>query len=236
MLPDERQQLLVLLREADVLRVRLDDKRPDRPALRLERDAEPARVLDSYAERLDLALLHELGPALVIEQLRRTRPQHVGRRAPRVAAAEFVSLVGVGDVEVDGVDVIREADPLALLVVERNEEVLRIHELPDDLVDRAVELLHVLGRARQLGNAVQGVLHPGGARLLCLDAGHDIEYRALRTTRLGCSPRCPTRQAPTSPFRRWRPSSSLSSRPAAAGGTSRSGTASAAYSRTTAAS
>src|SRR5207249_11920705 len=118
-----------------------------------------------------------------------------------------------------------DACPVALL---RGEGVVGGACLPgltDGIVGRPIELLHVLGFARQIGNAVQGVLHLGGARLLCLDAGHDIEYRALRTTRLGCSPRCPTRPARTSPSRRWRPSSCPSSRPAAAGGTSPNGTA-----------
>ena len=91
----------------------------------------------------------------------------------------------IGEVGVDVVDAVRPVDQLPLLVVDGDVEVLGVHELADDLVDRPVELLHVLSGARQLGDAVQRVLHLGGARLLCFDAGHAIEYRALRTTRLG---------------------------------------------------
>ena len=171
-LPDEREQIPVLFRVTDVPGVRLDDKRADCPALRPERDAEPARLFDGDAERLDLTLLYEPGPALVVEELRRTLAQHVRRRAPRLAATEFVPLARVGDVEVNGVDVVREVDPLSLLVVERDEDVPRVHELADDLVDSAVELLHILGGTRQLGDAVQRVLRLGGVRPLCFDASH----------------------------------------------------------------
>ena len=89
-------------------------------------------------------------------------------RALRLAELRY-HLFGSGKVPVDLVDVVRPVDQLPLLVVERDEEVLRVHELADDLVDRPVELLHVLRRARQLRDAVQRALHLGGAACL-LDA------------------------------------------------------------------
>jgi hypothetical protein len=112
-------------------------------------------------------LLDELHHSGFRDTLRLARPKHVGRDPARVTLAELKPLVRVRLFRIDRVDEVRPVDPLPLLVVERDEEVFGVHELSDDLVDRAVELLHVLGRARQLGDAVQGFLH-----LLCVFAPH----------------------------------------------------------------
>ena len=96
------------------------------------------------------------------EVLWRPRPEHVGGRAPRAPAAELLPPVRVGEVGGDLVDVVRPADQPALLVVEREIEVARVHELGDNTVDRPVELLQVAGCAGQLGDPVQGPLHLAG--------------------------------------------------------------------------
>ena len=90
-------------------------------------------------------------------------------RAPGLALAERIPLVGVRDVEVDLVDVVGPADQLPLVVVQRDEEVVRVHELADDGVHLAVELLHVLRRARELGDPVQRRLNPLGASAVSRD-------------------------------------------------------------------
>ena len=63
-------------------------------------------------------------------------------------------------------------------------EVARVHELGDDTVDRPVELLQVAGRARQLGDPVQGLLHLGGLRALGFD-GLELCQPAARLGELG---------------------------------------------------
>ena len=154
-LADQREQPLVAFRVDDVLRVRLHDEDPDRAALGLERDPEPGRFRRVGADDLDLARRGELPHALVREQLRRAGAEHVRGRAAGVACAEGVPHVGVRHIHLDLVDVVGPADQLALLVIEGDEEVVRVHQLADDRVHLPVELLHVLRRARQLGDAVQ---------------------------------------------------------------------------------
>ena len=66
---------------------------------------------------------------------------------------------------VELVDVVRPADQLPVLVVQRDEEVVRVHELAHDGVHLAVELLHVLDRARELGDPEERRLHAFGARV-----------------------------------------------------------------------
>ena len=81
----------------------------------------------------------------------------------------------VRDVEVDLVDVVGEADQLPLVVIERDEEVVRVHEPTHDGVHLAVELLHVLCGARELGDPVERRLNPLGAPL----AGRGRHVRAF---------------------------------------------------------
>src|SRR5207248_6189450 len=140
-LADEGEELLVLLRVLNGLCVGLHRKNADGPALVVERHAEPAAVLDRRADGVDLPLFDELPPPAVIEQLRLAGPQHIRRRSPGVALTEHVPLVRIGDVEVDLVGVVGPADELPLPVEERDEEVLGIHQLADDCMDGAIELL-----------------------------------------------------------------------------------------------
>jgi len=55
-----------------------------------------------------------------------------------------------------------EFEPIVLRVVERHVEILRRHQLADDLVDRAQQLLEGVGRVRGVGDAVHRVLHALG--------------------------------------------------------------------------
>jgi hypothetical protein len=86
-------------------------------------------------------------------------PQHVCGRPPSIALPERIPLVRVGNVQVQLVDVVGPVDQLPLVVVQRDEEVLRVHQLAHDRVHRRVELLHVAGRARELRDPVEGVLN-----------------------------------------------------------------------------
>ena len=187
-LADVRQQLLVLVRVADALRVALHHEDAERLPVGLEGNAEPARVLRDDADELDLALLGQFHPPLVRDQLGLARAEHVGRRACRGAGAQLLPDVGVGPIGIELVDVERPVDQLPPLVVERDVEVVRVHELADDAVDRGVERLHVLRGARRLGDAVQGVLdllgsvplRLGGLQLLEAHAGGSQLGRELR--------------------------------------------------------
>src|SRR5438045_37116 len=59
-LADEREQILVLHRVADILGVRLDDEDADRRVLCFERDSEPGALVRSHPDRLDLAPCDQL--------------------------------------------------------------------------------------------------------------------------------------------------------------------------------
>ena len=61
------------------------------------------------------------------------------------------------------IDVERIVDQPALVVIERDVEVVGVHQLADDLVDRGVEVRHVARGARRLGNAIQRGLDLRGA-------------------------------------------------------------------------
>ena len=145
-------------------------------------------MLRDDADELDLALLGQLQPPLVRDQLGLARAEHVGRRACRGAGADLLPDVGVGRVGIELVDVERPVDQLPPVVVERDVEVVRVHEPADDAVYRRVELLHVVGGARRLGDAVEGVLDLLGAAALRLGglqlrealAGGDQLGRELR--------------------------------------------------------
>ena len=179
-LSDEREQVFVVLGVADVLRVRLHDEHADRPVLRLS--GTPSQVLSSVVTPSGSTspsrdqLLVPLGR----QELRLTRAKDVAGRPARVAAAERRPTGLEREIRVDVVDAIREVDELPLIVVERDVEVPRIHELPHDLVGRAIELLHVLRGARKLRDPVERALD-----LLRIFARHDFEYRAQPTARLG---------------------------------------------------
>ena len=179
-LPDEGEQRLVPLAVRHVLRVRLDDQGTHRPALSLERSAEPARVLRIGADDLDFALGFELLHPFVRQQLRLPGSEHVRGGPACVAGAERVPAVGVRHVEVQLVDVVRPADQLPLLVIERDEEVARVHQLADHAVHGPVELLHVLCGARQLGDSVEPGLDLVGVAALglgCLELGQPATGR-----------------------------------------------------------
>ena len=178
-LPDEREQLLVLLGVvgAQARLVRRDGERPHRPPLRTERNAQP--VLGGCPDPRELTLLDELVPLLERGMQGLPGPEYVGRGAVCFTRAELEPLLRVGGVGIEIVGVVGPADQATLFVVERDPESLRIHELADDLVDRAVELLHVLGRARELRDAVERALDP-----LPVFARHRLEYRACAATRL----------------------------------------------------
>ncbi len=185
-LADEREEIPVPLRVAHVVRIGLHHEHADDRSFGLERHPQPVPAVALSTQERDLAPAGELFEPLRRNKLGLAGAEDVRRDAPRrFALAELEPLVRIGEIELVLVDVVRPIDQAALLVVERDEDVPRVHELAYDGVDRPVELLHVLGSARELSDAIQSVLHLGGVRPLCLAAGHDSEYRALRRTRLG---------------------------------------------------
>jgi hypothetical protein len=180
-LPDEGEEILVMLGVSALGCVRLHRQHTDGALLGLQRNAEPAAVRGDNSERHDLIPLDQHLIPLVVAQERLARSEDVRRYAPCLPRADRVPLVRIGEIVVgDLVDVIGPVHELALLVVQGDIEVPRVHELADDLVDRAVELLHVLRGARELRDAVKRVLD-----LLPVFAPHDFEYRAHTTPRLG---------------------------------------------------
>ena len=160
-LADVGEELLVLLGVGELLRVRLDDEGAHRPPLGRERNSEP--VFAHLAPELELALRNQLLLPLPRKPLRFAGSEHVGGGPPRLPAAEIDPCVGGRPVDVHLVLPVGPVDQLPLLVEERDEEVVGVHELADDGVHRPVELLHVLGRARELGDPVERRLHLLGA-------------------------------------------------------------------------
>ena len=194
MLSDEREQFLVLLGVRELLRVGLDDERAHRPPPRgHERNAEP--VLAHFAPELELALRNQLLLPLPGKPLRFARSEHVGGGPPRLPAAELDPRVGVRPVDVHLVVPVGPVDQFPFLVVKRNEEVVGVHEFADDGVHRSVKVLHVLGRAREVGDPVERRLHLLGAPTLGLrglelgeanarlrELGREVDFRRHRSS------------------------------------------------------
>src|SRR5204863_4255484 len=113
-------------------RVRLHRQHTDGPPLRFERNAEPAHVLGRDADVLELALLDQLSVSLCCEELWLTGAHYIAGRPSPLTIAELKPFAGVGPIVVELVCPIRPVDQLPLLVVQRDEEVPRRHELPDN--------------------------------------------------------------------------------------------------------
>ena len=151
----------VFLGIARVGKVALHDDRPaDRGRRADHRYAEP--VLAVGAEPF-VARDIELGANLRRgSHLRLAAAQHgQGDAARQVAGGNLV--IGIEDVAVDGVDEIEEAQAVALGFVQRDEEVLGVHEPADDLVDAAQHVGHVEIGTGHVGDREQGPLHVLGA-------------------------------------------------------------------------
>ena len=210
-LADEGEQLAVGVRVVHVL-VGLADDDADGLSVCLEGCPQPVAFAD-HADELELALRDELGVALRVDDRRATGPQDVRRRAPGIPDAERLPQVGVRDVGVDRVHVVREVDRLALVVVERDIEVLGRHQRPDGRVDLAIEGLEVARRAGGFGDAVERGLDPlrAGVFSLARFQLRDAMRGACRDwrRRAGCRsaasvsrPRCSLRRAVTAGARR----------------------------------
>ena len=170
-LRDEHEQFQVLARVAAILAIGLDGDDPDRPAIGLQRRAHP---FDGHLpDDLELALLGEGLVVLRGKEFRLAMSQHIGSRSTCLADAEVVPRVRIGDFGVNLIAVEREVDQLTLVVVQRDVEVVRVHQLADDLVDLGVERGHILGGARRLGDAVQGGLDLRGVLVRSL-AGFEL--------------------------------------------------------------
>ena len=161
-LPDERQQVPVGFRVEALPVVRLDDDDPEGLALGDQRGADPVAADGRDADSLDLAPGDEVRMTRGVQQQRPAGPQQVAGGAGRLADADRIPGGRVREVGVDRVDVVREVDRLALGVVQRDVEVLDIHESADDAVDGGVERRQVLRRAGRVGDAQERVLHALG--------------------------------------------------------------------------
>ena len=159
-LADEREQLLVLLAVAGRPSC-TTARRGRRPSARSALSGTPSQLESSVT-----APTSSISPCSISSCCRSyeiscgspVRSTYAGHPA-RLTAAELDPLVRVGPVVVELVDPVGVVDQLPLLVVERDVEVVRVHQLADDGVHRPVELLQVLRRARELGDAVQRGLH-----------------------------------------------------------------------------
>ena len=150
---DEREEIPVGVLESDSLRIALNDDDPDRLLGRPERDAEP--VDRGSADELDFPLANELLEDLRRGQDRLAGPKNVIGETPPQGLGRGRSVVFVHEV--------READPVALAVVESDVEVPGRHQLADDRVKRPEELLEARGLVCRLGNPVSRLLQPFGA-------------------------------------------------------------------------
>ncbi len=142
-----------------------------------ERYAEP--VDGVLAAGLDDTVRHQLLLLLLRQQHRHTGPDHVRCRPGRVARAHRLPQLGVGDVVVDRIDVVGKAQRVPLGVVERDVQVLGVHQLADHAVHALVELLLVEGGSRHLGDPMERHLRPLVSDALGVVAVDRVEARVL---------------------------------------------------------
>ena len=102
-LGDEGQHLEIALGVAAVRAVALDGDHAERPALGSERDTEPRDR--QRPQEGDLALIDELPPALLGEEQRDARPEHVARDPTRIVLPELIPDRGIRQFRVDCVEV-----------------------------------------------------------------------------------------------------------------------------------
>ena len=112
-LRDVRQQVAIGVGVADGGGVGLHRQDAHHPPTRFERDADPFVVVGDGPDHVDLTALDQPFPVRRPEQLRFAGPQHVGRGATRVADAERIPHVRVGDLVVELVDVVGRVDAAA---------------------------------------------------------------------------------------------------------------------------
>ena len=148
----------------------LDDDDAQRPGLRPEGNAEPARIAAGLsAAGQDGTALDERSVLLLIEQQRLSQPQRVRGDTCRIAAPDRLPETCVRWLRVEAVNVVRVVQELALFVVEGDVEVPRIHQLADDGVHGRVELGHLLDRAGGVGDAVERVFDLQGSLAVGLE-------------------------------------------------------------------
>ncbi len=150
---DVRQDVHVLSPVADALRVCLDDHGADRPALGLQRDAQP--IDRGRADGLHLSRLLEL------EEFGRVGQQGLASAEDVVRETPPQGLRPGGGIEL--VDEIGEAEHSGLVVVHRDVEIAGRHQAADDLVDGTEQLAEAFGRLSDLRDPVDGgadVLRP----------------------------------------------------------------------------
>jgi hypothetical protein len=165
-LRDEAEKLQILGGMAAIFAIALRDDDADRPPVRLQRCRHPVDA--RHAEHPDAAALDHLALLGVVNEDRLAVFQHVPGESGGLADADRLPHHWVRDVQVDLVAVEGVIHQAAPIVVQRDIEVLGVHQLADDLVNGGVERDHVLRRAGGLGDPVEGALHPFGSRVLCL--------------------------------------------------------------------
>ena len=150
---DEREDVLLFLAVADALRVGLHRHDADGAIPDLEGHADP--VERRGADQFRLAAPHE-----VLVHVRRGEQRPPGAHHVLGQAASQRPL---GCLPVVLIHEVREGQPVALGVDQRDVEVLGRHQLIHDLVQRAQQGLEVRGGERRLGDAVRRLLDPLGA-------------------------------------------------------------------------
>ena len=140
-----------------VRRVGLDDERADRPVLDDQGDAQPVALADD-AQAGGLAGRLELAKPLGGDELRDPGAQQVRGDARRVPDAERLPQERIRQVVVELVDVVREVDGLARIVVQRDVAVRRVGERLERLVDDRVERAQVVGPVGGVDDRDEGTL------------------------------------------------------------------------------
>ena len=148
---DEREDVELALSVTHTCRIRLRGDDADRAVLDGEGHAHP--IDGRRTDQLRLAGGDQLFMDLRCREQRSSGPEHVlgqslaklaGRNVPRRVV--FVHEVG-------------KFELVALLVVQRNVEVLGRHQLADDLVDGAQQFLEVVRRVGRVRYAIHRLLH-----------------------------------------------------------------------------
>ncbi len=158
-LADEGEQVSVCIGVCLAGSVGLAHDDADRSTVGDQRRPDPFPISDN-ADLFELAGGDQLPVRLAVEDQGPSGPEHVRRHAAAESDPDGIPGVRIRHERVDRVHVVGEVDRLAIVVVERDVEVLGVHEPRDRLVDDAIELRQILGGARRLRDAVQGGLDP----------------------------------------------------------------------------
>src|SRR5208283_312473 len=169
LLGNELENLAVLLPEADILAVALYHQRSQRGRAAFQRNSQPV-------QRWSPNQFHFSGANQFLK--------HGRRRQQRLARSHYVLRKAAPDPlgsrrRIHFIYEIREGQQLRLRVVKRDVQIARIHQLPDDVVKRGIELLQILGRLAARRDRIQRGVQCLGPLLF-----GDVAIAGVRSDRL----------------------------------------------------